>query len=359
MDIARAKYCSKFDLSNVYEQVQVEPDNVWKVAFATIFGTFVSQVMQQGDCNAPVTFQCLMMVTFHDHLGSAYLNDVFAYSSTIEEHEEHLRVVFGLLRKFRFYLKIDKCDLYTERMDCLGHIINNDGIHADADKMSRIRNWRTPRNLNKVQKFMGLMEYLSQFMPDISAYTMLLTGIQRNSHSFQWRDIHKTCFQTIKALVCKYPILRLIDPSKPEPIWLICDASLYGVGLLYRKGPEWKTCRPVGFMSKKLTDTQQNYQMFEWEMLTIIEVLLKWEDKLLGFKLTIVTDHEALGYLKMQCKLSSRQVQWVDYMSRFNVTIVYIKGADNQVTDCLSRYYDDGGCEIVPEESVKWANADA
>ena len=330
--------------------------------FATIFGTFVSQVMQQGDCNAPATFQRLMMVTFHDQLGRfihAYLDNVFAYSSTIEEHEEHLGVVFGLLRKFGFYLEIDKCDLYAERMDCLRHIIDNDGVHADTDKMSRIRNWRTPHNLNEVQKFVGLVEYLAQFMPDISVYTTPLTGIQRNGHPFQWRDIHETCFQTIKALACKYPILRPIDPLKPEPIWLICDASLYGVRSLYGQGTKWKTCRPAGFMSKKLTDAQQNYQMFEWETLAIIEVLLKWEDKLLGFKFTIVTNHEALGYLKTQHKLSSRQVRWVDYMSRFNVTIVYIKGADNRVADCLSRYYDDGGGKIVPKESVEWANADA
>ena len=46
-------------------------------------------------------------------------------------------------------------------------------------------------------------------------------------------------------------------------------------------------------------------------------------------------------------------------MSRFDATIVYIKGAEYQVTDCLSRYYDDGGGEIAPEESVEWANADA
>ena len=177
----------------------------------------------------------------------------------LEEHEEHLGVVFELLRKFRFYLKIDKCDLYAERMDCLGHIINNDGIHADADKMSRIRNWRTSQNLNEVQKFVGLVEYLAQFMPDISAYIMPLTGIQWNGHPFQWRDIHKTCFQTIKALACKYPILRPINLSKPESIWLICDASLYGVRSLYRQGPKWKTCRPAGFISKKLTDAQQNY----------------------------------------------------------------------------------------------------
>ena len=85
---------------------------------------------------------------------------------------------------------------------------------------------------------------------------------------------------------------------------------------------------------------------------------MKWEDKLLGFKFTIVTDHEALGYLKTQCKLSSRQVRWLDYMSRFDTTIVYIKGVENRVADCLSRYYEDGGGESASDEDIDWANTD-
>jgi len=57
MDVARVRYRSKIDLSNAYEQVRMEPEDVKKTAFSTIFGTFLSQVMQQGDCNAPATFQ--------------------------------------------------------------------------------------------------------------------------------------------------------------------------------------------------------------------------------------------------------------------------------------------------------------
>jgi len=57
MDVTRARYCLKIDLSNAYEQVRVEPEDIKKTAFSTIFGTFLSQVMQQGDCNAPTTFQ--------------------------------------------------------------------------------------------------------------------------------------------------------------------------------------------------------------------------------------------------------------------------------------------------------------
>jgi len=85
---------------------------------------------------------------------------------------------------------------------------------------------------------------------------------------------------------------------------------------------------------------------------------MKWEDKLLRFKFMIITDHEALGYLKTQRKLSSRQVRWLDYMSRFDTTIVYVKGTENKVADCLSRYYEDGGGESVSNDDIDWANAD-
>ena len=69
MDVARAKYCLKIDLSNTYEQVRVEPEDAKKTAFSTVFGTFLSQVMQQGDCNAPATFQRLMTVVLREYIG--------------------------------------------------------------------------------------------------------------------------------------------------------------------------------------------------------------------------------------------------------------------------------------------------
>ena len=49
---------------NAYEQIPMEPKDVWKTAFATIYGTFVSHTMQQGDCNTSATFQWLMTVIF-------------------------------------------------------------------------------------------------------------------------------------------------------------------------------------------------------------------------------------------------------------------------------------------------------
>ena len=359
-DVARAKYRSKIDMSDAYEQIRIEPQDVWKTAFSTVYGTFLSHTMQQGDCNAPATFQRLMTSVFREFIGRfvhVYLDDIFVYSDSIEEHEEHLRLVFDKLRKAQLFLEESKLDLYSKRMDCLGHIIDDRGIHADSDKMARVREWRTPRNKHDVQRFLGLVQYLAHFMPDVSAFTGPLQAIQRNGHPFHWRPLHQVCMDNIKRLACKTPILRPIDPSLDEPIWVICDASASGVGAVYGQGPTWQTCRPAGFMSKKFTAAQHNYRVFEMETIAILEALLKWEDKLIGNRINVVTDHRALEFFKTQRKLSSRQMRWMEYLSRFDYDIQYVKGVSNKVADSLSRYYQsDTGDDVHPP--YDFVNAD-
>ena len=78
-----------------------------------------------------------MTVVFRDYIARfvhVYLDDIFIYSSSIEEHEKHLELVFNKLREARLYLSRDKVDLYSQRMDCLSHIISDAGIHACVDK---------------------------------------------------------------------------------------------------------------------------------------------------------------------------------------------------------------------------------
>ena len=78
-------------------------------------------------------------------------------------------------------------------------------------------------------------------------------------------------------------------------------------------------------------------------MIAILEALIKWEDKLLGQKFVIVTDHKGLEYFKTQPSLSSRQTRWWEYLSHFNFTIQHMDGDMNRVADYLSRYYESDG----------------
>jgi Reverse transcriptase (RNA-dependent DNA polymerase) len=127
LDVTRAKYRLKIDLSDAYEQVQVEPEDIWKTTFATVQGVYESLVMQQGGCNAPSTFQRLMNSIFWDYIGifiHAYLDDIFMFSDTIEEHQKHLELVFNKLCEHSLYLHVEKWKLYAEKVECLSHMID-------------------------------------------------------------------------------------------------------------------------------------------------------------------------------------------------------------------------------------------
>ena len=332
----------------MYEQVRIVAQDIWKMAFATPYGTFISNVMQQGDYNAPATFQQLMTTVFRDYIGHfvhIYLDDIFVYSNSIEEHKQHLKLVLDKLCKVKLYLSQSKLDLYLKRMDCLGHIIDDKGLHADADKMARIREWRPPQSYREVQRFVGLVNYLAQFMPDVLAFTSPLTDMEHNDRPFVWCPLYQTCFEAIKAMVCKAPILQPIDLKKKEMIWLICDASIYGLGALYSQGEDWQTCQPARFLSKKFTSAQRAYHMYEQEALAILEGLLKWEDKLLGRKFMIVTDHKALQFFKQTTVLNNQQIWWLKYMARFDYTLQHIPGKDNKIADCLLHYYENNNVD--------------
>ena len=94
-------------MSHAYEQIRIEAADIWKTAFSTIYGTAVSHVMQQGDCNAPSTFQRLMTWIFREYIGvfvHVYLDDIFVFLNLIKEHEGHLELVFSRLREQKLFL---------------------------------------------------------------------------------------------------------------------------------------------------------------------------------------------------------------------------------------------------------------
>ncbi len=98
---------------------------------------------------------------------------------------------------------------------------------------------------------------------------------------------------------------------------------------------------------KKAHKCTTNYRVHELEMLAILKALMKWEDKLMGYRIHVITDHKALEFFKTQSQLTGQQLQWTDYMSRFDFDITYVKGENNKVADCLSRYYENDTKEDI------------
>jgi len=86
------------------QDVIIIPEDMHKMVFAMIYGTFMSNVMQQGNCNAPSTFQCAMNSIFREYIRiflHVYLDDLFVYSNLVQEHQKHLGMVFKKLREHK------------------------------------------------------------------------------------------------------------------------------------------------------------------------------------------------------------------------------------------------------------------
>ena len=125
--------------------------------------------------------------------------------------------------------------------------------------MQRIREWRRPRSYHNIQWFLGLVQYLAHYMPDVTAYTTPLSGCVQNNRPFIWTPLLDKCFESIKSLACSAPILKAIDTNNPDPIWVITNGSKSGVGAVYGQGQDWQKCCPAGFLSKKFSDAAHHY----------------------------------------------------------------------------------------------------
>lgn len=284
-----------------------------------------------------------MTFVFRDRIGKTvyvYLDDIFVFSMTIEEHEEALAYVLSRLKDERLFIGKDKLDVYSDSMDCLGHQIDDQGLHADLSKMSRVRSWPTPESLQQVQSFLGLVQYIQRFIPGISELLTPLSSICANGRPFEWRPIHRKCFEEIKRRALIAPILRPINPALKLPIWLVTDASVSGVGAYYGQGESHHTMQPAGFMSRKFTDAQRSYTTRDHEMLAILEALLKWREKFIGYHVKVITDHEANEWFKSKPYSLGRHIRWQQFLDTFNLEIIWNNGKSNSVADALSRIFE-------------------
>jgi hypothetical protein len=122
--MVQAKYRLKLNLTEVYEEIHIDPKDVPKTAFTTILETFISNVLQMEDTNRPLMCQHLIVHIFHDLTRRStyvYMDDIFIFSMSIKKHEEHLMQVFTKPRGMQLYLSKKKVKLYTASRECLGH----------------------------------------------------------------------------------------------------------------------------------------------------------------------------------------------------------------------------------------------
>ena len=170
-------------------------------------------------------------------------------------------------------------------------MIDDDGIHLAPDKIRTVMDWTRPQNKKELQRFNGMVNYILQFIPHISTITAPLMELSGNAEGV-WTDLQDTAFEAVKRAADKHKVLRPINYSKPDTIWLFTDASLTGTGAWIGHGATRDTVRPAALHSRKLTPSQSNYPTYQQETLTIVQAMEAVAPHLLHKEFTVVTDHE-------------------------------------------------------------------
>jgi hypothetical protein len=140
-----AKYFSKIDLRSGYHQLKIKESDIPKTAFVTRYGQYEFTVMSFGLTNAPAYFMNLMNKVFMEELDKfvvVFIDDILIYSKSVDEHEQHLRVVLEKLRAHKLYAKFSKCEFWLEKVAFLGHILTTEGVAVDPEKVEAVSNWQ-------------------------------------------------------------------------------------------------------------------------------------------------------------------------------------------------------------------------
>jgi hypothetical protein len=186
-----------------------------------------------------------------------------------------------------------------------------------------------PRNVTELRSFFGLCNYYRRFVRGFSQLGAPLTDLTKHG-AFIWTEESRKAFDHMREVMSTCPVLAL--PDFTLPFVLECDASGEGIRAVLMQGGH-----PIVFESRKLSQPERLYSIYDKEMLAIMHALIKFRQYLVGSKFMVKTDHNNLKYFLEQKDLSEHQQKWVTKVQVFDFDIEYVKGKKNIVVDALSR----------------------
>jgi hypothetical protein len=139
---------------------------------------------------------CLMnnvLNKFLDIFVLVFIDDILIYSKNKEDHEENLKLVLQVLREHKLYEKFSKCDFFQKQVHYLGHVITEEGVAVDPEKIKSIMDWPTPKYVADIRSFMGLVGYYRRF---IKGFPRLVV----QSPPFRKRELNLFGQQSVKRV---------------------------------------------------------------------------------------------------------------------------------------------------------------
>ena len=160
--------------------------------------------------------------------------------------------------------------------------------------MEAVQAMPVPQSVAAVQGLLGLVQYLSKFLPHLADVTKSLRVLTQKDTDWVWEEPQKKAFEDLKTLASSTPVLRYYNPQ--DEVTLQCNASQSGLGVaLLQKG------QPVAYASRALTPTETRYAQIEKELLAIVYGCDHFEPYVYGKEVFHVeSDHKPLEMIVLK-----------------------------------------------------------
>lgn len=297
--------------------------------------------MPFGITSAPEVLQKRTSEIFQDLEG---VDDILIWGKDEKEHNERLRTVLQRAREKNLKLNKAKSKVAVSEVTYVGHTFGAKGLKANEEKIKVIKQMQAPTNKKELQCFMGMVNYLSKFIPNLASVNKSLRELFEKEVEWHWAETHEESFQKLKTLLTEAPVLRYYDPK--SPVTLSVDASSEGLGArMLQKG------QPVAYSSRSLTKSEKNYAQIEKEMLAIVFGCTKFHQYVYGHKVNIESDHKPLeGLFKKPLSAAPPRVQRMMLrIQKYDVSVNYVPAKELYIADTLS------SATQTPEQELKEA----
>ena len=227
----------------------------------------------------------------------------------------------------------------SESVTYLGHRIDSQGLHPVEEKVKALLEVPIPKNTTELKSFLGMLSYYSKFLPNLSSELAPLYQLLKRSVPWQW-TVKQQVFDKSKELLASSQVLVHFDPKLQ--IRLACDASDYGIGAILSQVMPDGSEKPVGFVSRTLTDAEKKYSQLEKEGLACVYGIKRFHSYLFGHKFVLQTDHQLLITLFNEAKVvpaqaSNRIQRWALLLASYEYTISYRSTTKHSNADAMSQ----------------------
>ena len=336
--LSGAQWFSTLDLCSGYWQVELEPEDKPKTAFATKRGLYQFRVMPFGLCNAPATFERLMETVLSGlqwDICLIYHDDIIVIAKSFDEMLQNLETVFNRLSSAGLKLKAKKCHIFAEQVEFLGHIISTEGIATDPKKVEIVKEWKEPSNITEVRSFVGLCSYYRRYIKGFASIVKPLNKLTEKKQKFVWTEDCQAAFETLKSKLTQAPILSF--PNFDEPFILDTDASNTAIGAVLSQNIEGQE-KVVAYASRALTKSERKYCVTRKELLAVVHFVKYFRHYLYGKRFKVRTDHGSLRWLLNFKNPEGQLARLIEVLSIYDMEIQHRPGTQHKNADALSRH---------------------